>query len=77
MEQDYNINHWKKTCPKVDCHKEVCKCGLRYVSIPASLEEEMTPKNGAFTNAIVKYENTGEVWIYSAEGVPVKVKDGE
>ena len=76
MELDYNTKE-EKACPKVNCHKEICKCGLHYVSIPASLASEMTPKNGAFANAIVKYEDTGEIWIYSAEGVPVKIKEGE
>ena len=78
MEIDYNESHWKKTCPKVDCHKKDGRCcGLKYVEIPSVLASEMTPKNGAFSNAIVKFEDTGEVWIYSAEGVPVKIKEGD
>lgn len=77
MEQNYDENYWKQKCPKVDCrNKKNCCCGLKFVSIPAALSEEVTPKNGAYSNAIVRYEDTGEVWIYSAEGVPVLVKEG-
>lgn len=75
MEIDYSVNN-KTECPKVDCRKKVCKCGLRFISIPAALTKEMAPKNGDYCNAIVKYEETGEVYIYSQEGIPVKVKDG-
>lgn len=75
MEQDYNIEHWKRPCPKVDCHKAP-ECGLEFISIPTSLASEMTPKNGAFSNAIVRYEDSGEVWIYDRNGVPVLVKEG-
>lgn len=73
----YDKKCWEKPCPKVDCHKNKCECcGLKFVSVPVGLEAEMTPKNGAFANAIVRFEGTGEVWIYSGEGVPVKVKEG-
>lgn len=76
MEEQYDLNYWKNPCPKVQYKKKCCSCGLKYISIPASLAEEMTPKNGAFGNAIVRYENTGEVWIYDVDGVPVLVKEG-
>lgn len=73
-----NPNHFKQPCPKVDCHKKgKCCCGLKYIEVPSALSSEMTPKNGDYNNAIVKFEATGEVWIYSAEGVPVKIKEGE
>lgn len=73
-----NPETWKQPCPKIDCRKkDNCCCGLKYVEVPAALASEMTPKNGAFSNAIVKFEDTGEVWIYSAEGVPVKIKEGD
>lgn len=74
MELDYSAQ-WDPQCPR-PCTKQPCT-GLKFLSIPASLASEMTPKNGAFSNMIVRYENTGEVWIYSDEGVPVKVKDGD
>ena len=80
MEIDMNKDHWSNgPCPKFDCRKkDKCGCcGLRFVSIPAALAADTTPENGAFCNAIVRYEDTGEVWIYSAEGVPVKVKEGD
>lgn len=75
--KEYDKNCWEQPkCPKYDCHKKECACGLHFVSIPATLASEMTPKNGAFSNAIVRYENTGEVWIYDVDGVPVLVKEG-
>lgn len=75
MDIDYNLKHWEKPCPKVDCQKTFD--GLHFVSIPASLAATETPKNGVYHNAIVRYEGTGEVWIYSSEGVPVLVKEAE
>lgn len=71
-----NEEHWSNgPCPKFDCRKKnKCGCcGLRYVNIPASLTTDAAPKNGDFCNAIVQYEGTGEVWIYSAEGIPTLV----
>lgn len=65
-----------KKCEVKCCKKKPCCCGLKFISIPASLADEMTPKNGAFCNSIVRYEDTGEVYIYSAEGIPVLVKEG-
>jgi hypothetical protein len=75
MEINYDIDNTPE-CPKVNCHKKQCECGLTFISVPAVLTKEMAPKNGCYANAIVKYEETGEVYIYSKEGVPVKVKDG-
>lgn len=74
MEQDFNEKHWSNPCPKYDCRKNACKCGLKYVNIPVGLEDEFKPTNGAYCNAIVEYEGTGEVYIYSKEGVPVLVE---
>lgn len=76
MEQDFNKKHWSNPCPKYDCRKDLCKCGLKYVSIPVGLEDEFKPTNGAYCNAIVEYEGTGEVYIYSKEGIPVLVREG-
>ena len=77
MELNYNLEE-KTCCPKVDCHKKCgCGCGLEFVSVPATLTEKMAPKNGLYCNAVVRYESTGEVWIFSKEGIPVKVKEGE
>lgn len=75
MELNYKLEE-KTCCPKVDCHKKCGKCGLTFVSVPANLTEEMAPKNGLYCNAIVQYEGTGEVYIFSKEGIPVKVKEG-
>lgn len=82
MEQNYNESYWKNgSCPKSDCKKKACKCGLRFVNIPNSLGDDsagsdVAPKNGSYCNAIVKYEANGAVYIYSAEGIPVNVKEG-
>lgn len=72
---DYNKETWAEPCPKVKCKEDPCKCGLKFVSIPAALTVE--PENGLYCNAIVRYEETGEVYIYSAEGIPVKVKEAD
>lgn len=71
----YDEKFWKEPCLKVDCRKKDCFCGLKYVNIPAALTSEVTPEKGRYCNAIVEYEETGEVYIYSKEGVPVKVKE--
>ena len=72
-----NPAHWdKKPCPKYDCRKKACKCGLKYVFVPTALTEEMKPERGLYCNAIVEYEETGEAWIFSTEGIPVLVRRG-
>jgi hypothetical protein len=79
MEQNYDKKCWDtKTCPKVDCKKDACNCGLKKVFLPASLGDDsasspIAPQNGAYCNAIVVYENNGHIYIYTAEGVPVLV----
>lgn len=83
MEQDFNKEHWSNgPCPKYNCRKNSCKCGLRYVNIAAVLGDDsessdVAPKNGAYCNSIVKYEANGAVYIYSTDGIPVKIKEGE
>ena len=73
-----NTKHWNKPCARVDCKKPAE--GLKYVTIPASLGDDVTgkalPKNGAYANAIVKYEANGALYVYSAEGVPVHIETG-
>lgn len=73
MEQDFNKKHWSNPCPKYDCRKKDCKCGLKYVNIPSSLSSEFTPVKGAYCNAIVEYEDTGDIYIYSKEGIPTRL----
>lgn len=77
MSIDYDINHFKAPCPKIECKEPVCECGLKYVSIPAALEPETVPEKGRYANAIVVYEGSGNVYIYSTEGIPVLVKEGD
>lgn len=79
MEQDFNKKHWSNPCPKYNCRKEACKCGLKFVSIPAVLgddssESDVAPKNGLYCNTIVRYEANGHVYVYSKEGIPVLVE---
>ena len=81
MEVNYDPNCWKKPCPKVNCKKDKCKCGLSFVSLSAvlgddSAESPVAPKNGNYCNTIVKYEANGAVYIYSVEGIPVNIKEG-
>lgn len=78
MEQNYNVNDWTEPCPKYDCRKAACKCGLKYVNIPMSLgddsaESSVAPKNGAYCNALVFYEANEHVYIYTQEGVPTLI----
>ncbi len=81
MEQDFDLKHWEKACPKYDCRKNSCKCGLRFVNIPAVLGDDsesskVAPVNGAYCNSIVQYEANGAIYIYTKEGIPVNVKEG-
>ena len=74
--------HWEHgPCPKYDCRKNSCKCGLEYINIPGALGDDaadsnVAPKAGTYCNAIVKYESNGAVYIYSKEGIPVLVREG-
>lgn len=73
-----NENNWSNPCPKYDCRKAACECGLEYVNIPASLGDDsegsnVAPKNGAYCNALVIYEANNHVYIYSKEGVPTLI----
>lgn len=74
---DYDECHWKTECPKVKCKEDPCKCGLKYVHVPAALESTTPPEKGRYSNAIVEYEASGRVYIYSTEGIPVLVKEGD
>ena len=79
---DYDSKHWIQPCSKYDCKKNKCKCGLKYVNIPAVLGDDsatssVAPKNGNYCNAIVKYEDNGHVYVYSSEGIPVPMFGGE
>lgn len=79
---NYNPNYWKQACPKYDCRKDKCKCGFKYVNIPAVLGDDsatsnVAPKNGNYCNTIVKYEANGHVYIYTSDGIPVLVEKGE
>lgn len=60
-------------CPQ-DCHKNAPMI-FRKVVIPASVDDDSKnpPKNGAYHNAIVVYEATGNAYIYSSDGIPTKV----
>lgn len=78
MDIDYNEKDWATPCPKYDCRKTACKCGLKYVNIPASLGDDsegskVAPKNGAYCNSLVVYEDNGHVYIYSKEGIPTLI----
>lgn len=83
MEQNFSKEFWGgSSCPPIQCKKSSCRCGLRFVSLPGalgddSLESDIRPKNGEYCNAIVKYEANGAVYIYSKEGIPVLVKEGD
>lgn len=76
--EDFDTKHWETSCPKYDCRKDSCKCGLKKVVLPASLGDDsddspIAPKNGAYCNALVTYEDNGHTYIYSQEGVPTLI----
>lgn len=79
MEQDYNLKKWSKGCPNTGVNCRRSSCGIEYVFIPAALGDDqegspVAPKNGSYNNAIVYYEATGNVYLYSSEGVPTRVE---
>lgn len=78
---NYDKDYWKEPCPKVDCRSKQCKCGLKTVNIPAALgndgeDSKYAPKNGAYCNAIVKYEANGHLYVYDAQGIPTYIESG-
>lgn len=79
MMENYDKEFWEnKKCPKYDCKKESCKCGLKKVYIPTTLGDDskdssVAPKNGAYCNAIVVYEANDHVYVYSTEGIPTLI----
>lgn len=78
MDQNYDEKYWSRPCPKVKC-KKASNC-LHYFFIPAALGDDSgsaAPKKGDYSNAIVEYEANGAVYIYSSEGIPVNIKEGE
>lgn len=82
MMENYDKEFWEdKKCPKYDCRKNACKCGLKKVYIPTALGDDsasssVAPKNGAYCDAIVVYEANKHVYIYSKDGVPTLVDSG-
>lgn len=80
MEQNYDKSYWNdKKCPQYDCRKGGCKCGTKRVFLPAALGDDsqdspIAPKNGAYCNAIVIYEASGNIYFYSQDGVPTLVE---
>ena len=70
-----NKADWSNPCPKADCRKDACKCGLKKDYLPAALGDDsdgspIAPKNGDYCNSIVVYEANNHVYIYSADGIP-------
>ena len=71
----------KNECP-VDFTKNVIEINnpeqlvlLRKVVMPASLSEaENPPVIGRYRNVILKYEDTGNVYIYSSDGIPTAIE---
>ncbi len=53
---------------------------FRKVLIPASLGDDTgdyAPKNGAYRNAVVEYDSNHAVYLYSSDGIPTKLKEGD
>lgn len=59
--------------------KKKC-CGIGFHSIPAALGDdtgEFKPENGAYHNMLVKYEENGAIYLYTNDGVPIKISGAE
>lgn len=74
---DYEQNSCTKPCARYKCKKDNKCCGLSFYSVPSSLTTEMTPRNGLFCNTLVKYEETGEIYLFSSEGIPTLISGGD
>lgn len=63
-----------------NCCKDTKKCcGIGFHSIPAALGDdtgEFKPENGAYHNMLVKYEENGAIYLYTNDGVPIKIPGG-
>lgn len=62
-----------KCCPKA--------VEIDYIEIPANMGtseagQPFAPENGTYHNAVVKYIADGTVWIYTTEGIPVRLGSG-
>lgn len=80
MMENYDKTYWSEPCPKVDCRRKACKCGLEYVFLPAVLgddseDSKVAPKKGDYCNALVQYEANNHIYVYTKEGIPVKIEE--
>lgn len=80
---NYDKKYWDTgKCPKVDCRKGGCKCGLEKVFLATILGDDskdspVAPKKGAYCNAIVVYEANNHMYIYSKDGIPTLITSGD
>lgn len=61
-------------CPKKDCHEPNALI-FKKVVIPASVADDRVnpPKNGDYCNMLVEYEASGNVYIFSSDGIPTMI----
>lgn len=61
-------------CPKKDCHEPNALI-FKKVVIPASVADDRVtpPKNGEYCNMLVEYEASGNVYIFSSDGIPTLI----
>lgn len=57
------------------CEKQIA---FRLVEIPASMGDDtvVKPENGLYRNVILNYEANNHTYIYSSDGIPVRI-DGK
>ena len=61
-------------CPKKDCHEPNALI-FKKVVIPASVADDRVnpPKNGDYCNMLVEYAASGNVYIFSSDGIPTMI----
>ncbi len=61
-------------CPKKDCHEPNALI-FKKVVIPASVADDRVnpPKNGDYCNMLVEYVASGNVYIFSSDGIPTMI----
>ena len=66
--------------PKVlEIHNHECPVLFHRVVVPAAIGDDETnpPRNGQYRNVLLVYEANGHVYLFSSDGIPTFISDGE